>query len=371
MGKFDTDVFVAGGGPAGLSTAIAARLAGFDVLLADRARPPIDKSCGEGILPHGLAILEQLGVRLPPDRVRSFRGIRFADAGGQAEAIFPGNRFGTAVRRTVLHEALVRRAEEVGVELQWGARVERLTAHGVLVEGTRIHARWRICADGQNSRLRAQTNLEPPRTPVVRRGQTRHFQVAPWSDLVEVYWSEHGQLYVTPVSETEVCLAHITRNIVARFEDALRGFPDVARRVAGAQESSPLLGTATLTRRIWNVARKNVALVGEAAGSVDAVTGAGLTIALQDALALAQALRAGHLSAYATAHRKIMRLPYLMSRMLLCMDRFPMLRRRAVRAFAGEPRLFSGLLAMHAEPAPRVTRSAREMLSLGWHLLTA
>ena len=122
-----------GGGPAGLSAAIAARLAGFDVLLADHARPPIDKSCGEGILPQGWAALEQLGVILPPERVRAFRGIRFADASGQAEAIFPEHKFGIGVRRTVLHEALVRRAEQVGVQMQWGARVERLTAEGVSV----------------------------------------------------------------------------------------------------------------------------------------------------------------------------------------------------------------------------------------------
>ena len=41
-----TDVFVIGGGPAGLATAIAARQRGFDVVVADGAQPPIDKPCG-------------------------------------------------------------------------------------------------------------------------------------------------------------------------------------------------------------------------------------------------------------------------------------------------------------------------------------
>ena len=49
------DVFVIGGGPAGLAAAIAARERGLDVVVADCAVPPVDKACGEGIMPVGLA----------------------------------------------------------------------------------------------------------------------------------------------------------------------------------------------------------------------------------------------------------------------------------------------------------------------------
>ena len=60
-----TDVFVIGGGPAGLAAAIAARQRGFRVIVADGMRPPIDKACGEGLMPDGLAALERLGIRVP------------------------------------------------------------------------------------------------------------------------------------------------------------------------------------------------------------------------------------------------------------------------------------------------------------------
>ena len=70
------DLFVIGGGPAGLATAIAARLAGLTVRVADMRRPPIDKACGEGIMPDGVAVLKELGVELPGDQVFPFRGIR-------------------------------------------------------------------------------------------------------------------------------------------------------------------------------------------------------------------------------------------------------------------------------------------------------
>ena len=58
----ETDVFVVGGGPAGLAAAIAARQRGFEVVVADSAQPPIDKACGEGLMPDGVAALARLGV---------------------------------------------------------------------------------------------------------------------------------------------------------------------------------------------------------------------------------------------------------------------------------------------------------------------
>ena len=59
------DVFVIGGGPAGLATAIAARRRGLSVVLADGAVPPIDKPCGEGLMPDGVAALNHLGITVP------------------------------------------------------------------------------------------------------------------------------------------------------------------------------------------------------------------------------------------------------------------------------------------------------------------
>ena len=61
------DVFVIGGGPAGLAAAIAARQRGFSVLVADGAEPPIEKACGEGLMPDAVKILDKLGVDLVKD----------------------------------------------------------------------------------------------------------------------------------------------------------------------------------------------------------------------------------------------------------------------------------------------------------------
>jgi hypothetical protein len=104
---------------------------------------------------------------------------------------------------------------------------------------------------------------------------------------------------------------------------------------------------------------------------VDAITGEGLTLAFQEAVALAQAMRTGSWFEYERAHRRIIRLPHLFARLLLAMDEHPQLRRRVFRAFSSEPNLFARLLAIHTGALSPSEFGARGTLSLGWRLMTA
>jgi len=92
-----------------LAAAIAARLKGFSVVVADAAQPPIDKACGEGLMPDSLNALRGLGVTLDPEQSFAFRGIRFIGEGGTVASDFPRD-CGIAVRRVRLHQALIDRA---------------------------------------------------------------------------------------------------------------------------------------------------------------------------------------------------------------------------------------------------------------------
>jgi len=85
----ETEVLVVGGGPAGLAAAIAARAKGFRVVVADCSRPPIDKPCGEGLMPDALAALRQLGIELSAKNSFPFRGIRLVDSGVSVGASIP------------------------------------------------------------------------------------------------------------------------------------------------------------------------------------------------------------------------------------------------------------------------------------------
>ena len=144
-----TGVLVIGGGPAGLAAAIAARMKGFDVTVADGAKPPIDKACGEGLMPGTLRALRELGVAIRPRDGQVFRGIRFVDSANSVEDNFPvASGFG--MRRTTLHEKMVERAEECGVTLLWNFTVTGLSSEGAIL-GEQVVARAQFVATGDDS----------------------------------------------------------------------------------------------------------------------------------------------------------------------------------------------------------------------------
>jgi flavin-dependent dehydrogenase len=341
-----TDLFVIGGGPAGLAAAIAARRKGLDVTLADGAHPPIDKACGEGLMPDGLAALRSLGVTLETADAQPFRGIRFVDRDVSVQAAFPdGHALG--VRRTVLHSAMVEAAAAAGVRMLWGAPVGGIRAEGVCIAGETVPAHWIVGADGFHSRVGRWAGFaaEPPVSQ--RFGFRIHFGVAPWSEFMELHWGVGCQIYITPIGPREVCAAVISRNVRLRLDEALAQFPQLAARLNGAPRATAERGSVTANRSLRRVYRGNVALVGDASGSVDAITGEGLCLSFNQAMALADSLASGDLAPYQAAHRRLARRPTLMSKLMLTMERRNWLRHRAFGAMACQPRIFQTMLSFH------------------------
>lgn len=355
-----SDVLIVGGGPAGLAAAIAVRQKGFAVIVMESSQPPIDKACGEGLMPGGVDALKKLGVHLGPWESAPFRGIQFIDGCTAARAEFPG-AYGIGVRRTTLHSLLAQRAAEAGVRLLWNHCVRGLDVR---------EARWIVGADGRNSRVREWAGFGKCAARVRRFGFRRHFPVAPWSDTVDVHWGSGCQLYVTPVNANEVCVAVVSRHQNLRLDEALRGFPEVERRLSGFVPANSERGSLTECRKLGRVVRGNVILAGDASGSVDAVTGEGLALSFQQALALAAAIEADDLASYEAAHRRIARMPALMGNLMLLMDRSAWVRRRVIPALASESGLFSKLLAMHVGATPAREFGLRGLYRLVQHLIS-
>lgn len=370
------DLVVVGGGPAGLATALGANRAGLDVTVLERFQPVVDKACGEGLMPDAAAHLRDLGVELGPGRSFPFRGIRYVDGEVVAEGTFPGAG-GLGVRRLALHEALVRRAEEAGVRLLWGVGARGLAPApnggwaGVETDQGRISARWIVGADGLLSRVRRWAGLEKPPGGFRRFGVRRHYTLAPWTDCVEVHWGPGCEAYVTPVGPDLVGVAMLWSGEKLGFDGLLARFPALRGRLAGAPVASRDRGAGPLHQRVRGVCRGNLALVGDAAGYLDAITGEGLAVALHQSAALVDALRTGSLAGYAVASRRIHRLPDAMTSLMLALERRPRLRTRAIRALAAEPALFSLLLGIHGRLLPARSLGLDGALRLAWRLVAA
>ena len=365
----EPDVFIAGGGPAGLACAIAAAQHGLTVEVADCMTPPIDKACGEGLMPDTIAALADLGIDLSATENAPFRGIRFLDAETStcAQAAFPGSA-GRGIRRLLLHQLLIDRATALGVRFSWQTVVQEIQE---LQQGTTpsqnrrrqrstvrttrhtIRPRFIIGADGHRSRVRAWASLDRATSSTTRIGLRQHFETSAPPDFVEVHWSNHGQAYVTPVSPHEICVAFVASTKFPNVQSALTHFPQLQQRLQSATPTDIPRGSITLSRKLHRVTRGNVALIGDASGSVDALTGEGLGLCFRQALALGEALRSGDLAPYQHAHRAIQRLPYLMGRAMLVLDSSSRLRNITLPLLQRQPRLFERLLSIHIGHSPR------------------
>jgi menaquinone-9 beta-reductase len=360
------DALIVGGGPAGLATAIALRQKGLDVLVADALRPPIDKACGEGLMPDARRDLAALGIHITHGV--AFDGIAFLCGHHQAAAHFERGS-GIGIRRLQLHSLLVARCQELGVRLAWGTRINVAEKQALSLNGESCVYRYAIGADGQSSRVRQAVGLGQGKVLSRRFGTRCHYRVKPWSRMVEVHWGELGQAYITPVGAEEVCVATVARGPATRMEQVLAGLPALRARLEGASELSRVRGALTTTRKLRRVTAGNVALVGDASGSADAVTGEGIGLSFRQALLLAQAIAVEKLDIYEAGHPLIQRIPHLMSRVMLRMDAWPWMRERAMSGLSGQPKLFAHLLAVHLGERSVGDFLLRDAPALGLRLL--
>ena len=275
------------------------------------------------------------------------------------------------MRRTLLHQLMVdraarrRRAAGMGHAHRGnrGARRDqaaRPTGAGPLDRG-RGRQPFRRSPLGRAGRLRSR---QPPLRfpPSLSRGPLERVHGDPLGRRAASSTSR-------PLRRGEVCAVLISRNQRLRLDDALPRFPEVARRLAAAGSATLERGGVSASRRLRRSSRGNVALVGDASGSVDAITGEGLCLLFQHAIAAARALEAGDLALYQEEHRRIGRRPDFMADFMLLLEH-RRLRGRAIPALASQPRLFSELLAMHVG-ALSARAFLATTLAIGWEMLTS
>lgn len=359
------DAVVVGGGPAGLAFATAAARRGLDVAVLERRRGPLDKACGEGVLPRGVEVLARLGVldRIGSADLAPIREIRWIDGDGRSAALRLPRPGGAGIRRTALSAALLAAAREAGAEVVLGADVrghvrerDRIRAE---LEGGSVAARILVAADGLGSPTRRREGLDAPSRLAPRFGIRRHAAIAPSSDAVEVHFGPGVEAYVTPAGARRVGVAFLLEEgEPADFDLLLARFPALARRIGGAAPDSEVRGAGPLARAAGARVADRLVLLGDAAGYVDAVTGDGIALALSCAedlaallpAALARGAEASALLPWEAAWRRRFRPYAAWTRAVLALSRRPALRRRVLALAAARPRPFERILAAAVGP---------------------
>ncbi|HUL59913.1 MAG TPA: FAD-dependent monooxygenase [Anaeromyxobacteraceae bacterium] len=383
------DAVVVGGGPAGLAFAAAAARLGLDVAVVERRAGPVDKACGEGVLPAGLRALGELGALARIDRGEATEvpEIRWVERDGAAVALRLPAPGGLAVRRTALSAALAETARAAGAELVHGEVVAHARGEaGVTVEVAgaagaadrfTLQARLLVAADGLASPIRRREGLDRIARGPRRYGVRRHFLLPPWTSSVEVHFGPGAEAYVWPAGPRQVGVAFLfepgaeagispvghVAPLVAPGEappprpaihaSLLARFPALVERLAGAPATTAPLGAGPLARRSAARVRDRLVLLGDAAGYEDALTGEGLSLAFGCALdlarlapeALARGASAAALAPYQEAWAARFR-PYLAwTRTMLWLARHPAVRRRLVRLAAARRAPFERAMA--------------------------
>jgi flavin-dependent dehydrogenase len=327
-----------------LATAIEAARRGMAVVVIERREGVIDKACGEGLMPPAVRELGEMGVELAGGL--PFAGIRYVANGATAEARFRGSH-GVGLRRTALHEALAARAAALGVVRVTAdvAEVRQAAGH---VEACGFRGRWLAAADGLHSRIRRSLRLSAaPRRPA-RHGIRRHFRGEPWSDLVEVHWDEHAEAYVTPVGKDLVGVALLFTGH-GSFDAWLGRFPSITARL-GPAAGAPR-GAGPFEQRVVRRVVGRIALVGDAAGFLDPLTGEGVGLGIAAARTLVRCLASDEgIEGYERQWRRATRRYWIMTAALLRLRRVPPLRRRIVPVLERFPGLFEFALRFLVGP---------------------
>lgn len=304
-----TDLLVVGAGPAGSAAAAWAARSGRDVVLADAAVFPRDKTCGDGLTPRAIAELQRLGL---DDWVRAHtvnHGLRAHGFGQVLELRWPGGSlpdYGSAVARTELDDHLRTTALKAGATGVEGAkavdaRVEGGRVRAVTFQGDgetfEIECERLVVADGVRSGLGKVLGREWHKDTVYAVAGRCYVDSTqaddPWiSSHLELRGEDNeilsGYGWIFPLGGGQVNVGAGTLATTKRpAEVAIK--PLMARYVEECRDGFGLQGQARMATSallpmggaVSGVAGANWALIGDAAACINPLNGEGIDYSLE------------------------------------------------------------------------------------------
>lgn len=344
---------VVGGGPAGAACAAAVRRCrpAGRVLVLDRVDFPRDKVCGDGLAPEALDVLAELGVDVAEltDGFPAVPRLRLSSPGGTTvERALP--RPATVVPRAVLDGRLLEQVLAGGAEFRRHA-VRQVTTHPTHVDvDGRFTADVVVGADGAESAVRRSLGLAantPGRLAVAIRGYAPEL---PGQHGVQVIattglrWPAYAWSFPLGDGRANVGYGELVSGGVTRA-GLLAG---LHRLLPGVQATGLRAHRLPLSTGRPRLPDGRVLLTGDAASLVNPLTGEGIFYAVVSG-ALAGAA-AAHGARAGAVHRRLLRrrlgAHLRASGAASGLSRWPVVVDAAVRAAAGDQRVFDDVVAL-------------------------
>ena len=308
--KYRADVVIVGAGPAGSTAAALLAQRGWDVLMVDRAEFPRDKTCGDGLTPRAVAVLDRLGV-LPALTSNGYQRINGAVTVAPNGAVFHVRfgdlglglpDYGLVVPRFELDDRLRRHAMALGARFVAGLHVTGPLRQGDRVTGVegqaggqavRVEAPLTIVATGASIGLLRPFGVLSQMPPTVNAIRGYFTGVPDLSDEFEFYFDREltaGYGWIFPLADgrANVGLAlfnwHRRDNREANTRRLLADFIARHPRLAAARPDGPVKGYPLRTDfPRYRSAGRGYLLTGEALGLVHPITGEGIDLAMESA----------------------------------------------------------------------------------------
>lgn len=314
-------VLIIGAGPAGSALAIHLLRKGLQVTLVDRAQFPREKPCGEFLSPECRPYLAELGLAQPEQQLgaATIRGMRISGYGATTVGRFrrlpqraPCGHQGFGVRRYALDHWLVQAAIAAGAQFLPRTEFVRLLRDADRVQGAilrevggserAVAADWVIGCDGVHSRVARDMGVQKAEKWLQQFGLAAHFTGVAPSEFADIQLLQGGFVAAATVDVglTSVNLVLPRERLRERTSASWDEFlaqqlgPDspLASRLKHATRITAWRGCGPLAHTTQSVWQPGVALVGDAAGYVDPMTGEGIYFALFGARAAAEAIAA-------------------------------------------------------------------------------
>ena len=372
----EADVAIIGAGPAGSALAIVLGRAGVRALLLDRARFPRDKPCGEGLMPAGVSVLEEIGIALAS--FPTLDGVSYrVPHGGSARGEFVNGTKGRGVRRLVFDQVLAERAQATpNIDARFGCEATGLEVHSdhVLVKtaGGDIGCKFAVGADGIHSRVARWMGWS--RSPRSKRFALVGHVEAPRHglDRVTVTLASGSEVYTAPTGPNELLVAVLgSKSGLRQDDEPVR--EAYARHVAAAHPELTvpagvaIHGAGPFWVRPSTVADGRVFLIGDAAGFLDPLTGDGMSDALTAARRVGELIASEARDAavqYRRWERGQWRRRFFVNRLALTLTGSSGLARRAVRGLHRSPSTLNRLLEVNDGSRSLSSLSVRDWSAL-------